>query len=577
MAKESSKERRNRRRSRLMKNMEEEKKNEISVTNISISVPHPDHSANHLSYPVTTDGQMLQSETEEAKDASDCFSGYIFMCNASTKPECYRYRVFGLPAGKRDVVEKIKTGMKLFLYDFDSKLLYGVYEASCDGQLNLEPYAFGGKYPAQVKFSIHKECLPLPERVLKRVIEGNYRGFKFNQELSDFYVRNLMSSFRPLAVESPIPPIALERQISLPQTNNSYHVGIQPNASLAINPYQDRSGHHGTMLNHVRHSMEHLSLPRSLDNPYYEVDNRPTYLHRNVPQQMLHDPSLRINERTQNTRLNTHYPAMSYYQEREPYLKQPIGGVPADITLYQSKYSKAVNYLPVSQPTASSDYGIPNYLSVSQSTASSDYGIPNYQSVSQPTASSHSGIPNYLSVSQPTASSDYGIPNYLSVSQPTASSDYGIPNYQSVSQPTASSRSAIPNYLSAPQPTASSDYGIPNYQSVSQPTASSHSGIPNYLSAPQPTASSDYVIPNYLSVPQPTASSDYIPNYLSVSQPTASSDYGIPNYQSVSQPTASSHYGIPNYLSVSQPTASSHYGIIPGHVPVSSYHFQHGP
>ena len=87
---------------------------------------------------------------KEDRGVDDGYAGFIFMCNDKTKPECYRYGVFGLPAGNKEVVEKIKPGAKLFLFDFQLKLLYGIYEASTVGKLNWEPAAFGGNFPAQV-------------------------------------------------------------------------------------------------------------------------------------------------------------------------------------------------------------------------------------------------------------------------------------------------------------------------------------------------------------------------------------------------------------------------------------------
>ncbi|XP_037474063.1 uncharacterized protein LOC119350237 [Triticum dicoccoides] len=56
-------------------------------------------------------------------------AGYIFMCSGETKPECFRYRVLGLPRGKLDAVSPIRRGAVLFLYDFHAKYLYGPYHA----------------------------------------------------------------------------------------------------------------------------------------------------------------------------------------------------------------------------------------------------------------------------------------------------------------------------------------------------------------------------------------------------------------------------------------------------------------
>jgi hypothetical protein len=72
------------------------------------------------------------------------------MCSGATKPQCFSYRVLGLPRGRLGDVSRIRRGAALFLYDFDSKYLYGPYRADSDGGLALEPAAFEGRYPAQV-------------------------------------------------------------------------------------------------------------------------------------------------------------------------------------------------------------------------------------------------------------------------------------------------------------------------------------------------------------------------------------------------------------------------------------------
>uniref|UniRef100_M8CY75 Uncharacterized protein n=1 Tax=Aegilops tauschii TaxID=37682 RepID=M8CY75_AEGTA len=65
-------------------------------------------------------------------DARPLPAGYIFMWSGETRPECFRYRVLGLPWGKLDAVSRIRRSAALFLYDFHAKYLYGPYRAKTD-------------------------------------------------------------------------------------------------------------------------------------------------------------------------------------------------------------------------------------------------------------------------------------------------------------------------------------------------------------------------------------------------------------------------------------------------------------
>lgn len=81
--------------------------------------------------------------------------GMIFMCTSQTKKDCYRYKLLGLPAGKKELVEKIYKGMRLFLFDLDLRLLYGIYKAAAPGGTNIEPKAFKSAFPSQVSHFLY--------------------------------------------------------------------------------------------------------------------------------------------------------------------------------------------------------------------------------------------------------------------------------------------------------------------------------------------------------------------------------------------------------------------------------------
>ncbi|KAM1792388.1 hypothetical protein ACFX12_036248 [Malus domestica] len=141
----------------------------------------------------------------ESDEEQDCFCGLypeygaIFMSSSATIDECFERRLFGLPSSQGQFVKQIKTGMILFLFEFERRELHGVFQACSDGEMNILPSAYnssGRQFPAQVKVKLIWRCHSLSEPEFSGAIKDNYfSNWKFRFGLSKAQVRRLLLLF----------------------------------------------------------------------------------------------------------------------------------------------------------------------------------------------------------------------------------------------------------------------------------------------------------------------------------------------------------------------------------------------
>ncbi|RLN24695.1 B2 protein-like [Panicum miliaceum] len=126
----------------------------------------------------------------EALPRGEAVGGYIFVCNNDTMDENLRRELFGLPSRYRDSVRAIRPGLPLFLYNYSTHQLHGIFEAASFGGTNIDPTAWEDKkcpgesrFPAQVRVSTRKIYDPLEEDAFRPILH-HYDGPKFRLELS---------------------------------------------------------------------------------------------------------------------------------------------------------------------------------------------------------------------------------------------------------------------------------------------------------------------------------------------------------------------------------------------------------
>ncbi|CAH1436769.1 unnamed protein product [Lactuca virosa] len=108
-------------------------------------------------------------------------------------------KLLGLPLAQSNFVLNVKKGMILFLFEFERRQLHGVFRATSNGEIDIEPNAFkssGKSFPAQVRFAPVWKCNPLSEHEFKAAIKENYFSWKkFNFGLSKDQVYRLVTLF----------------------------------------------------------------------------------------------------------------------------------------------------------------------------------------------------------------------------------------------------------------------------------------------------------------------------------------------------------------------------------------------
>lgn len=126
----------------------------------------------------------------EALPRNETIGGYIFVCNNDTMTENLKRQLFGLPPRYRDSVRTITPGLPLFLYNYSTHQLHGVFEAASFGGTNIDPTAWEDKknagesrFPAQVRVVTRKICEPLEEDSFRPILH-HYDGPKFRLELN---------------------------------------------------------------------------------------------------------------------------------------------------------------------------------------------------------------------------------------------------------------------------------------------------------------------------------------------------------------------------------------------------------
>ena len=103
-------------------------------------------------------------------------TGYLFLCSDATEEECMERMLFGGGEKYAKRVQGLKRGDKVFTYNFKSKKLHGLFEATTTLKKDIVPRACKGIYPMQVRVKRTADCKPLSREDIGKVLKFNGIG-----------------------------------------------------------------------------------------------------------------------------------------------------------------------------------------------------------------------------------------------------------------------------------------------------------------------------------------------------------------------------------------------------------------
>jgi len=102
---------------------------------------------------------------------------YVFLCNDGTRAEVFERQLLGTRAGLAHLMP-VHRGDLLFLYDYTQQAgeLDGPFIATTDAAKNLEPRAWDGRFPWQVRFERRFEYRRLRRHEFERLVSWSPKG-----------------------------------------------------------------------------------------------------------------------------------------------------------------------------------------------------------------------------------------------------------------------------------------------------------------------------------------------------------------------------------------------------------------